>query len=553
MLSVPASIFIAYAQATREECKEWTLVMKGTNTFVVPDETFKNPIKKGDPGFNSNPGTPPPIPTGHSAKDVEWKCSNKTVVSGSPKTDELSAQGTEYCIKAAEISAKYGGFTSLDYVSKDIQSSVKNFLTTELKDSMPKIKLSDIFPTSTLESPFLNDAGKFAKDLFTNMFTNELKGDIAKKADKITADLKKEFAGLAEEYVDKKVEEIAGSVLSQSVPVKESGKLLDETSVIKERTGDIIAEQKRAQAISDTRDKCQLLYQQTVSTIKRSLLYQFSTQITDWIVKDEKPQFIKNPGKFLEDTARLAVDRTISKIAPRLCEPFRLNVQIQIPTVDRQANPFYEQVTCTLDQVTSNIENFYNNFRDGGWVAYQEMWKPQNNYFGAMMMVEGELAAQQQAAFQAAQDDLNRGQGFRSEKRCTEWTIHKKVECPPPGPDGPVTASMRRALGITEMREDNCYKTEVFAGDISENGSPPPLPADSNDYYSCAKDEITTPATLTSDVSKRAQQTDFDYLSASDDIENFLGTIEDAIINKLVKSGVKGLRGLLKGLPEIKI
>lgn len=547
------------AQAEEGSCLEWSLFWKTEEEGTTSTSTsrigtlvtgsFINPVEWGNDG--SSKSSPPNMPADISSDEAEWKCSINAKASATSKAGESDIQGMELCLKAAEISAKWGGFTALDYVQKDLINSMKGYLGEEIGGALGiDFKLD----SQKYLDEFKDAAGNFLKENFDGLVTNPAKEAIAKQVDDIKKAVQKELAEIGAQFIKDTVGDITGGIIASKVPVEDK-ELTKETTLVKENTAKIIAEQKRAILVQDTRDKCSLIYKGTIDTIKRSILYQFSTQITDWIVKDEKPQFIKSPGKFLEDTARLAVDRTISKIAPNLCEPFRLNVQIQIPTVAREANPFYEQVTCTLDQVTSNIENFYNNFRDGGWVAYQEMWKPQNNYFGAMMLIESELAAQQQAALQMAQDDLNRGQGFRSERQCTEWTLHKKIECPAPGPDGSVTASMRRAMGITEMIEDDCYKTSVFAEEFPEDGSAPDLPADASpdDYYSCTKNEITTPATLTSDISKRAQQTDFDYISQmqSNDIENFLETIENAIINKLVKSGVKGLRNLLKGLPKL--
>ncbi len=464
-----------------------------------------------------------------------------TATSTQTLSSKGEVQGMEMCIKAARLSAKYGGFTALDRVQTNITNSVKNYLSMQFNSATG---LNIDF--SNLGSSIINQGLGMLNDVFGNV----LKDEVGKQVDTLKKKAQDELERIAKEALGNVVKDATNALNPLSpVPTAEQGDLLDEARKQNEKTNQMIAEQKRAQLIADTRDKCQELLKTTTETIKRSLLYQLSNQITQWIVNDEKPQFVKDPGQFLADTAQLAVDRTISRIAPRLCTPFQLSITAQIPTANRQANPFYEELTCTLDQVTGNIEAFYNDFRNGGWIAYQEMWKPQNNYYGASMMVQEELAQQQAAATQLAQEDLQRGSGFPSQTQCVEWQLYVPTDCN-------LNDLQKRMSDVLQVGGQCFVAVDGEIHGPTDDGKEPPLStattqAPEGSYWQCQRSEITNPGTITARLGEKAQQMEVNQLETTGDIENFLDTIGDAIVNKLVKSGIGGLRGLLQGLPPL--
>ncbi len=457
------------------------------------------------------------------------------IASSTPKTisSKGEVQGMEMCIKAARLSAKFGGFTALDRIEKDLAEGVKGYLSFQFQSATG----IDIDFTNLGSSIINSGIGAL-----NNIFGKFLKDEVADQVDELKQKALEELENIAKDAAEGLADDALDALNPISpVPVAEKGALLKEAKKQNEKTAQIIAEQKREQLINDTRDRCRELLKTTTETIKRSLLYQLSNQITQWIVNDEKPQFIKDPGQFLKDTAQLAIDRTISRIAPRLCEPFQLSIVAQIPTTNRQANPFYEELTCTLDQVTDNIGAFYNDFRNGGWISYQEMWKPQNNYYGASMLVEEELARQQYAATQLVEQDLQRGSGFPSQTQCVEWRLYVPTECRL----NDLQKKMSDILNVSGV----CY--EYDGETISYEAIPPK--ERSGAFWACTRDEITNPGTVTARLGEKAQQMELNQLENTDDIENFLDTIGDAIINKLVKSGVTGLQKLLKGLPPLSL
>jgi len=504
---------------------------------------------------NPSSGTlKPSVPSDMSGM-AEWACVSEGGGDGNVK----HLEGTELCVKAAELAGKYGGYTTLDNIQENLKSKLLDFLGSKFKQ-VTGIDL-DIDVKQLAENVGQWVAGELGAEEqireFKELFKSPLENEVNERVKGVMDGAKNAFFDLTGERVDDFLGTASGAtelLLGSQIPVKDE-KAQAEIRANREALTKIYVEQQHDQIVEQTRNECEVVYKSTVETIKRSILYQLSTQVTDWITTGKNPQFVSQPGKFLQDSALLSVDRFISRVAPQLCEPFRLSVTLQIPTTNRRANPFYEQVTCSLDQVTSNIENFYNNFRNGGWLAYQEIWKPQNNYYDTAFLVETAQQKQYQEAYDAAEKDLDRGGGFRSEYQCTFWTLFKPV-------DREFTGSIQESVaGILQV--EKLGKRYVESG-ITSPSEDIPLPEDGGEpgipngepegsYWECQNYKLTTPGSVTQSLSERAAQSDLDYLQNTNDIENFMETIEDAILNKLIKSGVKGLKGLLKGLPDLDI
>lgn len=76
-----------------------------------------------------------------------------------------------------------------------------------------------------------------------------------------------------------------------------------------------------------------------------------------------------------------------------------------------------------------------------------------------------------------------------------------------------------------------------------------PLPDDS--HWACTNSARTTPGTVAANLTQQAGASTLTNINQTSDVEALLNTLQDAILNKLVKSGVSGLKDVLKGLPQI--
>lgn len=106
-----------------------------------------------------------------------------------------------------------------------------------------------------------------------------------------------------------------------------------------------------------------------------------------------------------------------------------INLCSTIPAVKLQiallpVPEFKERAACTLDKIVSNIDSFYNNFTSGGWAAWEESAKPNNNAFGAWLKATDENMAKQYNEMKKAEKETTNG--FKSTKKCVSSSDETK-------------------------------------------------------------------------------------------------------------------------------
>ncbi len=223
-------------------------------------------------------------------------------------------------------------------------------------------------------------------------------------------------------------------------------------------------------------------------------------QTVQWIAGGGKPKFISNWEGFLKTAGDIAFDTVVKKVgAARICEPFSFNVQVSLIPLPI----FSTQIDCTLDKVVSNIKNFYSDFRQGGWLAYEESWYPANNFYGLQLKIADEMLLESARKAQAAQNEAMAGKGFISVKRCVEWNNEGYQMCVASG-----------------LLESECKKA------------------------SCTKEEIITPGAAVGAAIENAIGSDTLWAA---NIRSWTAALVDALINRLIKEGILGMKSLLAG------
>lgn len=163
-------------------------------------------------------------------------------------------------------------------------------------------------------------------------------------------------------------------------------------------------------------NECQWLYKIVLQSVKTALLTSLQNQLVAWIQGGGKPLFITNWKGFLENVGNVALGNTIDNIYPYLCTGIGPLIRISLLPVPNLAYP----VRCTLTQVIQNVQNFYNNFQNGGWIAYGAVLQPSNNYFGSLIQVSDIVTRQVAAAQDAAKSQAIASQGFKGPEICAK-------------------------------------------------------------------------------------------------------------------------------------
>ncbi len=174
----------------------------------------------------------------------------------------------------------------------------------------------------------------------------------------------------------------------------------------------------------DTLKEC--LVNGLTQVVAQNLLHGLTQSTVNWINSGfrDKPTFVTNPEGFLTGVANKTIGNTINRIAPMLCTPFRLQVQLSLGL---QTPGLQEEVGCQLSDVLNNVQGSYQdfvggNFSRGGWQSWLSIaGTPQNNAYGSALHANAAIQASVVTATGEQIKLLDRGQGFLSWRDCLEW------------------------------------------------------------------------------------------------------------------------------------
>ncbi len=228
-----------------------------------------------------------------------------------------------------------------------------------------------------------------------------------------------------------------------------------------------------------------------LETLKKRILDTMVDQIVNWIQGGGDPKFITNWQGFFGDIAQGVAGEFVKELGLGfLCSPFSLKVRLALLPVNRFAG---KNFSCTLDQITGNIQNFYKDFRNGSWLALDTSWQPQNNFYGALWLgwdAQQNLIAN--SLFAKANEAVSSPGGFLSQKVCVD-ALGKKIDARREG---------RRGV----------------------------------------KCSIVTPGSLLGDVVAKAAGVDIDSLITAKELSAYIAAIANALINRVIV-GAAGLAG----------
>lgn len=272
------------------------------------------------------------------------------------------------------------------------------------------------------------------------------------------------------------------------------------------------------------------LKQLALSILKRRVLDVMVDETINWINGGGSPQFVTNFNDFFNSASQVAAGDVIRGVGlGQMCQGLRMPL-ITFLAGGRAAGapPFSQQITCTLNQVVNNIDNFRNDFRAGNWVAFNETWRPQNNYYGAILVAGDELISKTLDSEQAAQTSAAAGQGFTPTERCLSWTLYG------------------------ETSDLNLWELKTMDGSTySDPHQTPPIPDDVsptvyNDvYWNCTNTTITTPSNAIAGVAQKALTAHVDNIINAQTFSDYAQALIGAMINRVIKVGVSGLLGVV--------
>lgn len=280
------------------------------------------------------------------------------------------------------------------------------------------------------------------------------------------------------------------------------------------------------QCLKDIKDEALKV---ALAKFKKRLLDRMTDDIIAWISDGRDPKFITNFGSFLEEAAQSAVGDTARAIGlAELCSPFKA----RLPALLKPVPTFSQRASCTLDDIVNNIEGFYEDFAQGGPLAYVESLSPNNNYLGSLFATQDELRRQTAKKQEAAQLVASAGGGYKPITQCLEWTIS----------------------GTDRDTQEYYEKKYIPGNNLNQRFENPAIPPTIYDFpeesqfligarIDCTNDRITLPPAGTQQFAGQAFSADTQYLANTNDLTPYLTAIFNAATNRVIKEGVKALRG----------
>ncbi len=276
------------------------------------------------------------------------------------------------------------------------------------------------------------------------------------------------------------------------------------------------------------REIFQFIKNKAVQILKDKLIKRIIQDTLNWVNGDfkGKPSFVTNWKQYLGDAANSFAGAAIKKFVPELCQPFSLQLRLKL----EQINLTDEKPTCTIDKVVQNVKAFYEDFSQGGWIAYTSTILPSGNYYGQLDTATQAVAARTKKEKEVKATEAASSEGFLPTEKCVAWddtcpTLDSCMASIDRGGSASDTASLERFCRMTSSCPPN---------DIE------PV---------CRTKEATTLGKIIGTATDNSQNKDLDRIIDERDWKTLLQMFANAAFNRLVAKGVEGVAGLFADKP----
>lgn len=254
------------------------------------------------------------------------------------------------------------------------------------------------------------------------------------------------------------------------------------------------------EAIKWAKENWQKLMRDVIA--KRIIDYMVDETIK-WVQGGGEPSFISDWDGFIKDAEEMAFDSVIKELElTDLCQPFASQLRIALIPQQRFAK---EPVTCTIDDVVANVQDFYNNFQNGGWLAYGEAIKPENNLYMQLVMQSDKIKLESAFNQTKSQQQAATGQGFLSVSKC--------------------------------VQDDS---EELFSQCINDGGNGEECREYATQNATCSKSEVQTPGATVGNLVSESLSSDKEWAA---NISSWTSALVNAAINRVTQEGIAAMTG----------
>jgi len=193
--------------------------------------------------------------------------------------------------------------------------------------------------------------------------------------------------------------------------------------------------------------------------IGQQLLTQLTDSTVNWIKGgfNGNPLYAVDPTKLLLDTANVVSGGMANQIRGIATCNFTLDFnsilanRIDLSTRSGANARFSDQITCPFP-TNINPVDFYNDFSQGGWSAFETSLSDSGNPFGVNLLASQELALRQSEAQGLMDQKLGWANGFLSMENCTGTDPYTGIptDCKTTTPGTVISDTLSKSIG-TDM------------------------------------------------------------------------------------------------------
>ncbi|MDP3934978.1 MAG: hypothetical protein Q8Q46_02070 [Candidatus Giovannonibacteria bacterium] len=260
--------------------------------------------------------------------------------------------------------------------------------------------------------------------------------------------------------------------------------------------------------------------------IAKLMVHEISQSIVQWIRtggQGGSPLFVRDWEGFLLNIADKAGGKVLEQLKlTALCEPFALKLRLAFG-VGR--SPIQERLRCTISGVVGNLNNFYNDFSQGGWQRWIEITQtPANNPYMAYFIALDARQMAEASAVNSGRNEAIAAGGFLSLKKCTVTPTTFSVTDDDTGEESEVSFDKEDCQNTTPGAIVNDQLKKVFGSEIDQLNIADEL----NEVLLAAVQQLihtmlfSAGGVYESDVASS-------YKAAETDIQNLSGTIEKVL------------------------
>lgn len=241
--------------------------------------------------------------------------------------------------------------------------------------------------------------------------------------------------------------------------------------------------------------------------VVKAIVNEINKQTVSWIQGNGTPKFVTDWKGFVKNAGMEAVNQTISqsKLAD-LCTPFAPQLRVALIP---ETKPISQTAKCTLSDIVANVQGFYDNFKNGGWLAYGEAIKPENNLYMQLVIFGDETKIKTNLNQETTKQEAAAGSGFLSVSKCVEDDSQALYE-------------------------------ECAANAESQGSNPEDCYAWAAQAASCTKKQVQTPGDAVAASVKNLIGSDNIYVSG---VQSIISAAINAGINRMMKEGLNLMTG----------